>query len=79
MCATVQMTIRQHSTASNRISVECNTARHGSCGVGKSAYTVQELLSEDFLFEERESLALRTGKAHTVLETAAHTATPPAP
>ncbi len=56
-----------------------NTARHGSCGVGKSAYTVQELLSDDFQFEERESLALRTSKAHTVLENAAHTATPPVP
>ena len=45
-----------------------NTAKHGSCGVGKSAYTVQELLSEDFQFEARESQALRTGKAHQVLE-----------
>jgi len=47
-----------------------NTAKHGSCGVGKAAYTVQELLSEDFQFEARESEALRTSKAHAVLERA---------
>jgi len=47
-----------------------NTAKHGSCGIGKSAYTVQELLSEDFQFEARESEALRTSKAHEVLERA---------
>lgn len=45
-----------------------NTARHGSCGVGKAAYTVQELVAEDFQFEETESLALRSSKAHTALE-----------
>ena len=63
-----------------------NTARHGSCGVGKSAYTVQELLSDDFQFEERESTALRTSKAHSALENATHTpesvthaSTPPTP
>lgn len=44
-----------------------NTAKHGSCGVGKAAYSVQELLSEDFQFEARESQALRTSKAHEVL------------
>src|ERR1051326_3053693 len=37
-----------------------NTSRHGSCGVGKAAYTVQELLSPDFQFEARETEALRT-------------------
>ena len=37
-----------------------NTSRHGSCGVGKAAYSVQELLSDDFRFEDRESKALRT-------------------
>lgn len=48
-----------------------NTARHGTCGVGKAAYTVQELLSEDFQFQDRESEALRSSKAHEVLEHAA--------
>ncbi len=48
-----------------------NTGHHGSCGVGKSAYSVQELLSNDFRFEDRESEALRartrteTGPAFT--------------
>lgn len=52
-----------------------NTAHHGSCGVGKAAYTVQELLSEDFQFEAKESNALRTSKAHEVLENATHAPT----
>jgi hypothetical protein len=36
-----------------------NTSQHGSCGVGKAAYSVQELLSNDFRFEASESKALR--------------------
>ncbi len=36
-----------------------NTSRHGSCGVGKAAYSVQELLSNDFRFEDRETKELR--------------------
>jgi len=56
-----------------------NTAKHGSCGVGKAAFTAQELLSDDFQFEERESLALRTSKAHSALESATHTAASPTP
>jgi hypothetical protein len=36
-----------------------NTSRHGSCGVGKAAYTVEELLSDDFRFEDRETRMLR--------------------
>ena len=43
-----------------------NTAHHGSDGVGKAAYTVEELLSDEFDFERREGEALRqtvsTGK-----------------
>jgi hypothetical protein len=39
-----------------------NTAKHQSCGVGKSAYTVQELLSEDFRFEGHEPDALRANR-----------------
>jgi hypothetical protein len=51
-----------------------NTSRHGSCGVGKSAYTVSELLAEEFQFEGQESQALRTSKAHTLLENASQPA-----
>jgi hypothetical protein len=54
-----------------------NTGTHGSCGVGKAAFTIQELLSDEFQFEERESLALRTSKAHSALENATHTAASP--
>ncbi len=50
-----------------------NTAKHGSCGIGKAAYTVQELLSDDFQFENRESQALRDSKTRAILETAAST------
>jgi hypothetical protein len=35
------------------------THHHGAEGVAKSAYTVYELLSDDFHFEEREGQALR--------------------
>jgi hypothetical protein len=47
-----------------------DTKHHGSCGVGKEAYSVHDLLSADFQFQERESNALRTSKAHTILENA---------
>jgi hypothetical protein len=47
-----------------------NTAKHGSCGVGKAAYTVEELLAAEFVFEDRDSQALRTGKTHSALEIA---------
>jgi hypothetical protein len=40
-----------------------NTTSHGSCGVGKSNYTVQELLSPEFQFAARESLALKSSRA----------------
>ena len=48
-----------------------NTTKHGSRGLGKAAYSVQELLSPTFQFEARESLALKAGKAHAALEWAA--------
>ena len=53
-----------------------NTAKHVSCGVGKAAYTVQELMGDDFQFEARESDALRGSKAHAALENATRTPTP---
>jgi hypothetical protein len=49
-----------------------NTGKHGSCGVAKSAYTVGELLSDEFVFEGRELQVLRTSKTHIALEIAAH-------
>ena len=39
-----------------------NTARHGSHGVGKGVYSVQELLAPEFRFYDRESLALRVSR-----------------
>ena len=45
-----------------------NTTRHGSRGLGKAAYSVQDLLSPTFQFEAGESLALKAGKAHAALE-----------
>jgi hypothetical protein len=47
-----------------------NTSQHGSFGVGKSAYTAQELLSDDFQFEAKESMALRNSKARELLDNA---------
>jgi hypothetical protein len=37
-----------------------NTTRHGSWGVAKESYSVQDLLSEDFQFQEKESRLLRS-------------------
>jgi hypothetical protein len=47
-----------------------NTTRHGSDGVGREFYSVQDLLSAAFQFEARESLALRNSKAHIALSVA---------
>ena len=44
-----------------------NTQKHGSCGVGKESFTVQDLLTDDFVFEGRETKAIRAGKAQSVL------------
>ena len=41
-----------------------NTSHHGSCGVGKGAYSVQELISNDFRFEDKETEILRA-RTHT--------------
>jgi hypothetical protein len=49
-----------------------NTTRHGSDGVGREFYSVQDLLAADFQFEARESQALRDSKAHTALSDAAN-------
>lgn len=47
-----------------------NTKRHGSCGVGREAYSVQDLLAPTFQFEERESIALANSAAHTAVANA---------
>jgi hypothetical protein len=47
-----------------------NTTHHGSDGVGRESYSVQNLLSPEFQFQARESLALRNSKAHTALAAA---------
>ena len=47
-----------------------NTTGHSCCGVGKSRFTVRELLSRKFQFEAHESLALRASEAHAALELA---------
>ena len=39
-----------------------NTARHGSMGVAKESYSIQDLLSIDFLFEAKESRMLRSSR-----------------
>jgi hypothetical protein len=45
-----------------------DTTRHGSCGIGKEAYSVRDLLATGFRFENRESKALKNGKAYGLLE-----------
>jgi hypothetical protein len=47
-----------------------NTHKHGSCGVGKAAYSVFELLAENFNFEHKETQALRTGRTAQVIDVA---------
>ena len=39
-----------------------NTTRHASWGVAKECYTVQDLLTDDFQFREKESRVLRTNR-----------------
>jgi hypothetical protein len=45
-----------------------DTTRHGSCGIAKEAYSVRDLLSTGFRFEDRESKALKNSKAYGLLE-----------
>jgi hypothetical protein len=47
-----------------------NTTRHGAQGVAREFYTAYDLLSADFQFEARESLALIHSKAHAALANA---------
>ena len=45
-----------------------DTTHHGSCGIGKEAYSARDLLAGSFRFENRESKALRSGKAYGALQ-----------
>jgi hypothetical protein len=44
-----------------------DTTHHGSFGIGKEAYSARDLLAGNFRFENRESKALRNGKAYGAL------------
>jgi hypothetical protein len=44
-----------------------NTTHHGSDGVAREFYTAHDLLSADFQFQAKESMALINGKAHAAL------------
>jgi hypothetical protein len=44
-----------------------DTTRHGSCGVAKEAYTVHDLLTAGFRFEDKETRAMRNSKAYESL------------
>jgi len=46
-----------------------NTMRHGSIGVAKESYNMQDLLADDFLFQARESRMLRTNRQRAAVET----------
>jgi hypothetical protein len=45
-----------------------NTMRHGSMGVAKESYSVQDLLSDDFQFEGKESRMLQASRPKPTLE-----------
>lgn len=47
-----------------------NTAHHGVWGIGKAAYTVEELLGPQFHLEAAERGALRAGRAYASLTSA---------
>ena len=49
-----------------------NTMHHGSMGVAKESYSVQDLLTDDFQFREKEMRLLQSSRPKTrVAETAA--------
>lgn len=45
-------------------------SRHGSDGIAKPAYTVAELMADEFVFEDREVQTLRSSKSYEALENA---------
>jgi hypothetical protein len=48
-----------------------NTTRHGSEGVAKESYSVQDLLSDDFQFQAKESRMLQSNRPRPAVETPA--------
>jgi hypothetical protein len=48
-----------------------NTTRHGSVGVAKESYNVQDLLANDFRFEAKESRMLQTSRPRPAVESTA--------
>ena len=42
--------------------------RHGSGGVSKESYSVQDLLSDDFQFQAKESRMLQTNRPRPAVE-----------
>ena len=48
-----------------------NTARHGSVGVAKESYSVQDLLSDDFQFQAKESRMLQSNRPRPAVEVSA--------
>ena len=51
-----------------------NTTRHGSLGVAKESYSVQDLLSDDFQFEAKESRMMQAGRPRPAVEATTGTA-----
>jgi hypothetical protein len=45
-----------------------NTMRHGTIGVAKESYNVQDLLADDFMFQARESRMLQTNRQRAAVE-----------
>jgi hypothetical protein len=47
--------------------------RHASIGVAKESYSMQDLLSDDFLFQAKESRMLQTNRQRAPVEVTAAT------
>ena len=50
-----------------------NTMRHGSIGVAKESYNMQDLLADDFQFRAKESRMLQTNRQRAAVENTAGT------
>lgn len=48
-----------------------NTIHHGSVGVAKESYGIQDLLSDDFQFQAKEGRLLQLNRPHAVVDSAA--------
>jgi hypothetical protein len=45
-----------------------HTMRHGSIGVAKESYNIQDLMADDFLFQAKESRMLQTNRQRAAVE-----------